>query len=204
MEATRKSTPTRWAQRRFLDAGLAVLADSGHAGLKQAAVCARAGATTGSFYHAFPSWGEYTSALIAHWREDQSQRLIVEATEIADPRARLERLVEIGLTLNPDSEAAIRVWAAHDPEVLAHLAEVDTIRLAAIRDTYVELVGDDGAADEYARIAMYLLVGFQSGTLRSADALERGYRTVVAAALAPVADPGPGGDHASRTTANAD
>ncbi|BDH57587.1 TetR/AcrR family transcriptional regulator [Tsukamurella sp. PLM1] len=189
MPVERKSAPTPQARRRFLDAGLAVLGRHGHADLKLAAVCARAGATTGSFYHAFASWGEYTSELIAFWREDQSLRLIVEATAIADPRARLERLVEIGLSLDADSEAAIRVWAAHDPEVLTHLAEVDAIRLAAIRETYVAIVGDEARADEFARIAMYLLVGYQSGTLRSDAALELGYRTVIDAALAAVGAP---------------
>jgi AcrR family transcriptional regulator len=184
MTTARKSAPTQWARQRFLDAGLAVLGEQGHAGLKLATVCERTGATTGSFYHAFSSWGRFTSDLIGYWREDQSQRLIVDAMLIEDPRMRLERLVEIGLGLDPDSEAAIRVWAAHDPEVVEHLTEVDQIRHAAISETYVQIGGDPVDADRFARVAMYLLVGYQCGTIRSDDALELGYRTVVRVALA--------------------
>lgn len=187
----RRSTPTEYARRRFLDAGLAILAETGHAGLKLATVCARAGTTTGSFYHAFGNWAEFTSALIGHWRQEQSQRLITDALEIADPRERIEFLYGVALRLNPDSEAAIRVWAAHDPEVLAHLTEVDATRHAVIRDTYFELTGRRRLADEYARVAMYLLVGYQSGTLRSADALATGMRTMIEATLAD-RSPAPG------------
>ncbi|WP_245537784.1 TetR/AcrR family transcriptional regulator [Tsukamurella paurometabola] len=160
-----------------------MLARQGHAGLKLASVCDHLGATTGSFYHAFPSWNAYRSDLIAYWREDQSHRLIVEAEEITDPSERLERLTQIGLTLHSDVEAAIRVWAAHDPQVQAFQADVDATRYAVIRDTYRELRDDAERADAFARIAMYLLIGYQSGTLRSDAALERGYRMVISAAL---------------------
>lgn len=184
MPASRRSTPTPAARARFLDAGLAILGERGHAGLKLAAVCARAGTTTGSFYHAFPKWARYTSDLIAYWREEQSQRLISNAMTVTDPRERLDHLIDIGLHLDPDSESAIRVWAAHDPEVLAHLTEVDAIRHAAIRDTYLQVGGDAALADEYARIAMYLLVGYQSGTQRSPEALAIGFRRLMEAILA--------------------
>ena len=80
--------PSRRAQVRFLEAGLRILADQGHAGLKLAAVCDEAGATSGSFYYAFPAWSDYTSALITYWRDDQSHRLIGEASSVADPKER--------------------------------------------------------------------------------------------------------------------
>jgi AcrR family transcriptional regulator len=179
----RRSTPTPTARLRFLDAGLAVLGEHGHAGLKLATVCERAGTTTGSFYHAFPNWADFTSALIRYWREDFSRLLIEGALHITDPRERLDRLVEIGLQLDPDSEAAIRVWAAHEPQVLAHLTDVDAARHAVIRDTYRELLDDPKRADDYAAIAMYLLIGFQSGTIRSPGALATGFTEFLAQTL---------------------
>ncbi len=95
-DGAKRKVPTRGAQLRYLEAGLDVLGRQGHAGLKLATVCEAVGATTGSFYHAFPpNWPEYTSALIRYWREAKSDRLISSAREVADPVERLEFLIDI-------------------------------------------------------------------------------------------------------------
>ncbi|MFF0816825.1 TetR/AcrR family transcriptional regulator [Rhodococcus sp. NPDC003318] len=183
IEDGKKSAPSRGAQLRYLEAGLAVLGRQGHAGLKLASVCDAVGATTGSFYHAFPNWAEYTSALIRYWREEQSDRLIRQAREITDPVQRLEALIDIGLHLPHESEAAIRVWAAHDPEVEAIQVQADEERRQFIEDAYYEAIGDREQSERYATIAMYLLVGYESGTRRSHDALAWAFRSFVTQAL---------------------
>lgn len=177
------SVPSRAARERFLDAGLRVLADRGHAGLKLAAVCEETGTTTGSFYHAFAGWPDYTSALIRHWRETKSDQLISRAREIPDPRERLQALVDVGLELPHASEAAIRVWAAHDPEVRAVQAEVDAERTRFLADTYAAVTGDRLLARRYATTAMYLLIGHESGTAPSRDTLAWAFRALVDQAL---------------------
>ncbi|MBS9372099.1 hypothetical protein GON09_001063 [Rhodococcus sp. B50] len=169
--------PTRGAQLRFLDAGLDVLGREGHAGLKLATVCKAAGATTGSFYHAFPSWPEFTTALIGYWREEKSDLLIRRAAEISDPVERLTALIDIGLQLPHDSEAAIRVWAAHDPDVRAVQTGTDEERRRIIADAYFEATGDRDLAERNATVAMYLLVGYESGTYRDRDALGWAFRS---------------------------
>lgn len=183
MDDGKKSTPSRGAQLRYLEAGLQVLGRQGYPGLKLASVCDTVGATTGSFYHAFSNWAEYTAALIRYWREEQSDRLIREAREIADPVERVWFTMDIGLHLPHESEAAIRVWAAHDPDVQAIQAEADEERRQFIADTYVEAMGDREQAERYATVAMYLLVGYESGTHRSHDALAWAFRTFVEQAL---------------------
>ncbi|MEP9417099.1 MULTISPECIES: TetR/AcrR family transcriptional regulator [unclassified Gordonia (in: high G+C Gram-positive bacteria)] len=188
MARERRSTPSRYARVRFLEAGLTVLAEDGYGALKLAAVCARADATTGSFYHAFDNWAEFTSALITFWRKEKSQRPIAEARKVADPRARLAVLMDIGLTLPHDSESAIRVWAAQDPEVRALQEEVDLERRDFIAETYRDVLGDDAKAEVYATISMYLLVGYESGTLRSYDALDQGFHLFVESAIGPLDD----------------
>lgn len=186
MARERRSTPSRYARVRFLEAGLTVLAEDGYGALKLAAVCARADATTGSFYHAFDNWAEFTSALIAYWREEKSQRPIAEARKVADPRERLAVLMDIGLTLPHDSERAIRVWAAQDPEVREHQEAVDLERRDFIADTYRDALGDDFRAQEYATLSMYLLVGYESGTLRSYETLNLGFRLFLESAIGPL------------------
>lgn len=178
-----RSTPSRYAQLRFLDAGMTVLTDRGHAALKLAAVCAAAGASTGSFYHAFPSWPEFTSELIRYWREVKSNRIIEAARQVPDASDRLVSLMETGMTLPHATEAAIRVWAAHDPEVARHQREVDAERRDVIAETYAELLGDEELARQYATTAMYLLVGYESGTLQSLDTLAFSFHAFVELAL---------------------
>ncbi|MFW0797225.1 TetR/AcrR family transcriptional regulator [Gordonia sp. CPCC 205515] len=186
MARERRSTPTRHARVRFLEAGLTVLAQDGYGALKLAAVCARADATTGSFYHAFENWAEFTSALIAYWRAEKSQRPIAEARKVTDPGDRIKVLMDIGLTLPHDSESAIRIWAAQDAEVRAHQQAVDLERRDFIAETYRDILGDDPRAELYATISMYLLVGYESGTLRSYEALDLGFRTFVESVVGPL------------------
>ncbi|MEZ5149743.1 TetR/AcrR family transcriptional regulator [Rhodococcus zopfii] len=180
--------PTRGAQLRYLEAGLDVLGSRGHAGLKLATVCEAVGATSGSFYHAFPSWGEYTSELIHYWRETRSGRLIGNAREITDPVERLEFLIDIALNLPHDSEAAIRVWAAHDPDVRAVQVEADEERRQFIADAYFAATGDRELSERHATVAMYMLVGYESGTHRSRNDLAWAFRTFVEHGLSPAGE----------------
>ncbi|MCQ4122090.1 TetR/AcrR family transcriptional regulator [Rhodococcus tibetensis] len=175
----KKKVPTRGAQLRFLDGGLDVLGSKGHAGLRLATVCEAVGATTGSFYHAFANWGDYTSELIQYWRTEKSGRLISNAREITDPAKRLTFLIDIGLHLPHESEAAIRVWAAHDPDVQAIQIEVDQERRRFIADAYFEATNDRELAERNATVAMYLLVGYESGSFHSREALAWAFQTFV-------------------------
>ncbi|WP_375003003.1 TetR/AcrR family transcriptional regulator [Gordonia sp. PS3] len=185
----KQSVPSEHARRRFLDAGLAVLGEHGHAGLKLAQVCRVAGTTTGSFYHAFADWAEYKSALIDYWREEHSRRPIGDAIAVDDPRERIDFLIGVGLGLDRASEAAIRVWSTHDSGVLAHLAEVDRERAEVIRETSAEVIGDADRAEKFAQVAMYLLIGYQMGTVDSLDALRFGFESMLAGAMGD--GPGP-------------
>lgn len=147
--------------------------------MKLAEVCAAANATTGSFYHAFGSWADFKTALIAYWRHEQSRRLIDGALAVADARERITVLVDIGLTLDRPSEAAIRVWSTHDDEVLRHLREVDRERARVIADTSAEILGDTESAEAFAQIAMYLMIGYQMSTAPSQPALRAGFQAML-------------------------
>ncbi|MBM7366065.1 TetR/AcrR family transcriptional regulator [Gordonia hydrophobica] len=187
----KKSVPSEHARRRFLDAGLTVLGEGGHAGLKLAQVCRAAGATTGSFYHAFGNWADFKTALIAYWRHEQSRRLIDAALAVADPRERVAVLTDIGLTLDRASESAIRVWATHDDEVRRHLQEVDRERAQVIAATTAEVIADEDEADAFAQVAMYLMIGYQMSTAPSLPALRAGFRALLEHTMGADAPPVP-------------
>ncbi|WP_018178821.1 TetR/AcrR family transcriptional regulator [Jongsikchunia kroppenstedtii] len=147
---------------RFLDAGLRILGTDGYPGLKQSAVCTTVGVTTGSFYYAFGSWADYTSALIGYWRDQANDLLIARVESIDDPQERIDALTEVGLQLPHASEAAIRVWAAHDPDVHRAITEVDDARIAVIADSYTRLGLPAVTARHYAVTAVLMMIGYQS------------------------------------------
>ncbi|MDF9716241.1 TetR family transcriptional regulator [Nocardioides sp. ChNu-153] len=171
-------------QERYLEAGLAILAEHGHAGLKLAAVCAEAGTSTGPFYHFFDGWPAYTSALIRHWRASRSDELITRTRSVVGDVDRLEALVEVALGLPHASEAAIRVWAAHDPEVRAVQQEVDAERLRHLAESMEAVLGDGELARRTAVAGMYVLVGFESGPASDPADLAWTLRTMLADTLA--------------------
>lgn len=175
----KKSIPSEHARRRFLDAGLTVLGERGHAGLKLAQVCTAAGATTGSFYHAFGNWADFKIALIDYWRQEQSRRLIDGALAIDDPIERIVFLTDTGLGLDRGSEAAIRVWSKHDDGVRSRLEEVDRERARVLADTSAAVIDDPSQADVYAQVVMYLLIGYQMSTVDSLDALRVGFQAML-------------------------
>ncbi|WOC11931.1 TetR/AcrR family transcriptional regulator [Gordonia sp. MP11Mi] len=170
-------------RRRFLLAGMTVLARDGYSGFKQAAVCTEAGVTTGAFYHSFRKWKAFESALIAHWRLEATDLLVESARSVTDPHDRIDALIQIALNLPHDTERAIRSWAAVDSAVHEALAEVETARRDAIAEMGVELFGPE-LAERLAATAMLLLTGFENSANPSIDDFAWAMRTTTATALA--------------------
>lgn len=161
------------SREAYFETGLDVLSDLGYGGLKLAEVCNRLGVTTGSFYHYFPNWPEYTKELVAHWMQARTVRLVDTVRAEPDPRRRIDMLVQIGLGLPHGAEAAIRVWSAVDPHVRAVQIAVDQQRYEIMFESAFEILQHERQAHVFAAWAVYLLVGYEQATLpRDADALE--------------------------------
>ena len=124
---------------RFFVAGMEILAEDGLGGLKLAALCRRLEVTTGSFYHSFDSWQEFTRQLVENWREERTLRAAELARVEVDPAERVELLLRLGVNLPHSAEAAIRVWAGLDAEVAAIQESVDGERLATATEAIAEL-----------------------------------------------------------------
>ena len=69
---------------RYFEAAQEILATEGYGGLKLAAVCKYLGVTTGSFYHSFESWGDFTNAFLLNWRRERTT-LLAELAKSGDP-----------------------------------------------------------------------------------------------------------------------
>ena len=156
----------------FFQAGFDVLAESGYGALKLASVCSRLGVTSGSFYHHFASWSEYTRQLVTDWRDRMTVR-VEEVGDDPDPRRRLDRLIEGGLTLPHGAEAAIRVWGSIDPLVRDTQAAVDRHRFDAVFESALQVLGHRRQAELFASWSIYLLVGYEQALLpRDPEGLE--------------------------------
>lgn len=156
----------------FFQAGFDVLAEAGYGGLKLASVCGRLGVTSGSFYHHFTSWSEYTRQLVTHWQQ-QMTVLVEEVGEEPDPRRRLDRIIKGGLALPHGAEAAIRVWGSIDPHVRDAQAAVDRHRFGAVFEAALQVLGNRRQAEMFASWSIYLLVGYEQALLpRNPDGLE--------------------------------
>ena len=155
------------SRESFFDTGLEVLSDLGYGGLKLAEVCQRLGVTTGSFYHYFANWPVFTRQLVAHWREGMTVKVVEAVQAEPDARQRIDKLIRAGLLLPHGAEAAIRVWAAIDPEVRTVQAAVDRQRFDALYVSALEILRSPRKAHLFAAWAVYLLVGYEQTLLPS-------------------------------------
>lgn len=141
-------------------AGEEILATEGYGGLKLAALCRRLGVTTGSFYHSFDNWQDFTDSLLANWVTERTEQTIEIARRTEDPVARLQLLVQAGHDLMHRTEGAIRVWSAIDPRVGAVQKIVDDGRYQVVFEAMEAVVGPD-RAEAYTVWGMSTLIGYE-------------------------------------------
>src|SRR5215210_7350133 len=104
----------------WIEAGFAVLADSGPNALRVDALRERLNVTKGSFYWHFTDMPAYRDALAKAWGSlhDRNRRTFENMADL-DPRARLRAMLQTWA--DPQHwalERAMRVWALTDDAVL--------------------------------------------------------------------------------------
>ncbi|MGP3708870.1 TetR/AcrR family transcriptional regulator [Gordonia paraffinivorans] len=149
----------------YLETGLTVLADSGYSALKLSEVCRRLGVTSGSFYHFFKNWSDYTGQLIQHWLASRTELEVAAVQSVSDPLQRMKDLIEFAIVLPHQAEAAIRTWANMDPDVRKVQEAADLARFKVVYDIMMELLDDPVAAHRYASWPNYVLTGYSQSTL---------------------------------------
>jgi AcrR family transcriptional regulator len=163
------------SRRQWIELGLALLAEEGPGGLTVHALCHRAQRTTGAFYHHFGAFETYINALIEHWRQDHTDRIISTVTDVDDPLEQRRALTRLVAGIDYEVELAFRAWSATHDGVKSAVGDVDQMRLAFI----AKLVGQldhraDMSARELATIEYAAFIGFQYlFTNRPAEERER-------------------------------
>jgi AcrR family transcriptional regulator len=162
-------TPPRGGRRLSVDdwieAGFAVLADSGPNALRVDALCARLNVTKGSFYWHFTDMAAYRSALVDAWGglHDRGRRPFENMPHV-DPRERLA--VMMGTLVAPHHwalERAMRVWALTDDAALAAVQQSDERVLRAVRQAF----DDCGFEPEEAALRSFVVFSAGVGLLHS-------------------------------------
>lgn len=148
-------------QEQYFEAALAKLAVHGADGLTIGGLCAELGVTSGSFYHYFGSWAGFVAALLAHWEAEQTQRIVDQASAVADPDIRLVLLRDQASSLPHNAEAAIRAWSQADEAVGRAQHRVDAMRRGQLRDAVLGMGVPAERAERLATMGLALLVGLQ-------------------------------------------
>lgn len=144
----------------WFDGAHEILATDGYGALKLAPLCKRLGVTTGSFYHSFTNWQDFTDALLDAWLHDRTQRLAEVASASGDPAKALEMLIGNVFDFNHRAEAAIRVWAGVDDRVAAIQRQVDDGRYQAALTALTSLVGPE-LAPRFAVWGLSVTIGYE-------------------------------------------
>jgi AcrR family transcriptional regulator len=138
--------PARGSGRRltvddWIEAGFAVLAESGPNALRIDALCERLNVTKGSFYWHFTDMAAYRSALVEAWGSlhDRNRRPFENMPDV-DPRERLTVMMQIVVAPQHWAlERAMRVWALSDDAALASVQRSDERVLRAVQQAFVDV-----------------------------------------------------------------
>lgn len=144
----------------WFEAAHDILATEGYGGLKLAPLCRRLGVTTGSFYHSFANWPDFTEALLQTWYDERTAQTIAIVRAHDDPVERLRMLLGASGALLHRAEAAIRVWAGVDDRVGRVQREVDERRYQVVHEAMVAQVGPE-RAEAFAVWGMSTLIGYE-------------------------------------------
>lgn len=137
-----------------------ILATDGYGALKLAPLCKRLGVTTGSFYHSFDNWQDFTDALLESWLRERTQQTVDIVRQHDDPVERLLMLAQASADLLHRTEAAIRVWAGVDERVRIVQRKVDKGRYQVVLEAMTQLVGPE-KAENYTVWGMSTLIGYE-------------------------------------------
>ena len=170
----------RLGRESWIEAGLALLAESGIAAVGVEPLAARLGVTKGSFYWHFRNRAALLEALCGEWVERSTETFIARVEQLGGtPTERLHNLLLVTAEAPKPLERAVRAWAATDADVAACVAGVDARRTAFVTGL---LTGIGHGADAAAALSR-LLVCFVVGETMRGLAAERTHREIYARLL---------------------
>lgn len=172
----RNGTP-RASARYWIDVAVKALSEHGPDDLTIDALCRKTKKTKGSFYAHFESHDAFLAALVAYWRESNTQAVTRVVEDGASPRDRLALLNHVAVRLDVKFDQGMRKLADRNRSVSNAVAKVDEMRIAYLASLYqsTEDYSEREAAD-LATVEYAAYVGLQQiNPNLEPDELERLY-----------------------------
>jgi AcrR family transcriptional regulator len=139
----------RTPRSAWVEAGLRVLGDGGPGAVRIEALAESLGVTKGGFYGYFADRNALLAEMLDRWEREVTVAIIdrVDAAG-GDARDRLRNLFHIadtreGLSIEVDTELAIRDWSRRDRAVAERLRRVDNLRMDYLRSLFGEFCADE-------------------------------------------------------------
>jgi AcrR family transcriptional regulator len=132
----------RLSQNDWLARAMDVLSREGAARLNIDSLCESLGVTKGSFYAHFEDRADFVAQLVAYWRDNITQNVIDAIDDMEDATAadRLLALMQfLHQTRSARHDAAVRAWAAREPEVARAVQKVDKLRFDYLRQIFHDM-----------------------------------------------------------------
>jgi AcrR family transcriptional regulator len=173
-----RSSGRRLTADDWIDAGFAVLADTGPNTLRIDRLCERLKVTKGSFYWHFTDIAGYRAALVQAWGElrGDDRRDFGELAGLP-PRERLsEMMSSLVSPRHWTLERAMREWARTDEDAAASVRAADLRVIAAVRQAFLDYGFDAADADLRAGATFAAGVGFLHLTGPQPSARAAAYR----------------------------
>ena len=138
--AQQRGSGRRLSADDWIQAGFALLADSGPDALHLDPLCARLEVTKGSFYWHFTDLQAYRNALVQAWGSlNDENRRPFENMPGVDPPERLSVMMQTMVAPQHWAlERTMRVWAMSDDAVLASVQRSDGRVLRAVRQAFTD------------------------------------------------------------------
>lgn len=153
---------TRTPRDRWVQEGLAVLAEGGPDAVRVEVLAKRLGVTKGGFYGYFADREALLDEMLDAWERESTEEVLERvAREGGDARARLARAGR--LTFSSDHllpiDLAIRDWARRDEAVAERLRRVDEQRMGFLRHTLGAIHADPDDVEARCLLAFCLAIG---------------------------------------------
>jgi AcrR family transcriptional regulator len=152
--------PNQLSARDWLEQGLKALAKDGFTALKAEPLAKTMGVSRGSFYWHFADIGTFHAAILTHWREVATERIIADLEVPGDRDGALPLLLRRVFGSKLKLENAIRTWASFDPAAHAAVQAIDRRRLSYIEGLLRASGIAHNVASARAQILYWAFVGF--------------------------------------------
>lgn len=155
--------------QEWIDTARRALIDDGIVGVKIDRLAKIAGVTRGGFYWRFKDHTELLDKLLEDWRASNTQPMLDVLAAPGTVSERLSRLAHLYISeqgFSPAYDRAVRAWANLSADVEIVVQEVDAIRIAAIRQVFLDGGYSEDDAMIRARIVYFHQVGYYATGLQ--------------------------------------